>query len=119
MLEAGLSSRIVPFGADQTLFVVVDRITPAKESRVERTDLETTIGDLIAGCFKDPLRVISFNTLEHWMKDISAEVAVEIQSRSDMDGAELPDHLREFVESHICPARHLPSAGEPRHDGAC
>ena len=112
MPEAGLSSRIVPYGADQTLFLVVDRITRTKDKRIERTDLETTVRDLVAGCFKDPLRVISFNTLEHWVTDISTEVAAEIQSRCDMDGGALPDHLREFVEGHICPTRRMASSEE-------
>ncbi|WP_300255464.1 hypothetical protein [Bradyrhizobium sp.] len=104
MGEAGLQ-RMVPYGADQTLFVIVDRIGVDKEIRVERPDLETALGDLVAGCFSDPVRVIAFNTLEHWVKDVSTEVAAEIQSRCDIDGEALPDHIREFVESWTCPAR--------------
>jgi hypothetical protein len=102
MLEALLSTLDVPYGADQTLFVVIERISGTREIRIERSDLDQAIGEFIAGCFSDPVRVISFNTLEHWIRDISAEVAVEIQSRCDIEGAELPDHLRDFVESHIC-----------------
>jgi hypothetical protein len=105
MLEALPSTLDVPYGADQTLFVVIERISGSREIRVERTDLDQTIGEFIAGCFSDPLRVISFNTLEHWIRDISTEVAVEIQSRCDIEGAELPDHLRDFVEHHICASR--------------
>jgi hypothetical protein len=101
MLDAGPLSLSVPYGADQTLFVVVDRIGGTKEIRIERTDLDNTIGEFIAGCFSDPVRVLSFNTLEHWIKDISAEVAAEIQSRCDIDCTDLPDHLRDFVESHV------------------
>ena len=85
MHEASLSSLIVPYGADQTLYVVVDRVSGAKEIRIERTDLESTIGELIAGCFSDPVRVMSFNTLEHWTKDISTEIATEIQARCDIE----------------------------------
>ena len=104
MLEAMPSqtvpSQIVPFGADQTLFVVIDRLDKATEIRVERNNLEATIGELVAGCFNDPIKVISFNTLEHWMKDISTEIADEIQARCDIDGVTLPDYLSDFVESH-------------------
>jgi hypothetical protein len=105
MLEPGLSSPVVPYGADQTLVVVVDRIGASREVRIERTDTDTTIRELIAGCFSDPVRVIEFNTLEHWVRDISAETATELQARCDIDGVELPDHLRDFVESHIGAAR--------------
>ena len=100
MLGAGVPFPVVPYGADQTLFVVIDRLDKATEIRIERGDLETTIGELVAGCFNDPVKVISFNTLEHWMKDISTDVADEIQARCDIDGVTLPDYLSDFVESH-------------------
>jgi hypothetical protein len=44
--------------------------------------------------------VMSFNTLEHWMKDISTDVAGEIRTRCDIDGTRLPDYLSDFVDSH-------------------
>jgi hypothetical protein len=100
MLEA-VPNPTVPYGADQTLFVVIDRLDRAREIRIERTDLEATIHELVAGCFNDPIRVISFNTLEHWTKDISTEIAGEIRARCDIDGIRLPDYLSDFVESHI------------------
>lgn len=100
MLKADLRSPVVPYGADQTLFVVVDRLDEATEIRIERSDLEATIGELVAGCFNDPIKVISFNTLEHWMKDISTDVAGEIRARCDIDGMTMPDYLSDFVESH-------------------
>jgi hypothetical protein len=100
MPEAGISSPVVPYGADQTLFVVVDRRDEKTEIRIERNDLDATIGELVAGCFNDPIKVISFNTLEHWMKDISTDVAGEIRARCDLYGIELPDYLSDFVESH-------------------
>jgi len=98
MPEAGVASPVVPYGADQTLFVVVDRLDRATEIRIERSDLEATIGEFVAGCFNDPVKVISFNTLEHWMKDISTDVAGEIKARCDIDG--VPDYLSDFIENH-------------------
>ena len=100
MLQAGVPSPVVPYGADQTIFVVIDRLDRTTEIRIERNDLEDTIGELVAGCFHDPVKVISFNTLEHWMKDISTDVAGEIRARCDIDGVRLPDYLSDFVESH-------------------
>ncbi|RXH38285.1 hypothetical protein [Bradyrhizobium zhanjiangense] len=100
MFDADVSSQIVPYGADETLFVVIDRRDEATEIRIERSDLEATIGELVAGCFNDPIKVISFNTLEHWMKDISTDVAGEIRARCEIYGIELPDYLSDFVETH-------------------
>jgi hypothetical protein len=80
MTQTNCSSNIVPYGADQTLYLVVDGF-----------------GDG-ATQFNDPLRVIAFNTLEHWSEDVSVEIALEIQSRCDMDGRDLPEHIKDFVE---------------------
>jgi len=89
----------VPYGADETVFVVIENSgAPGSINReVERTDLETIVADLLAGQFADPVRVLAFNTLEHWSKDLSADVAREIQTRCDMDGEPVPDHLKDFV----------------------
>jgi len=57
--------------------------------------LETVITDLMSGQFNDPVRVVAFSTLEHWAQDVSKDVALEIQSRSDIDGHDVPETLRE------------------------
>ncbi len=79
----GSSPTLVPYGADQTTYLVVDRLVASgsvdREIEVERSDLETIIDDLMSGQFNDPVRVIAFNTLEHWSEDMSADVAAEIQ----------------------------------------
>jgi hypothetical protein len=101
----------VPYGADQTVYLVVDRFgalgSVYRETEVERTDIETIIADLLSGQFSDPVRVIAFNTLEHWSDDVSEEIATEIQARCDIEGTPVPDHLSDFVASHSGPARQL------------
>ena len=90
----------VPYGADETIFVVIENAGApgGVEREVERSDLETVVADLLAGQFEDPIRVLAFNTLEHWSKDLSVAVASEIQARCDSDGVPVPDHLKDFVE---------------------
>ena len=104
MAEKSWSPTVVPFGADETVYLVVDRFLAGRdiyrEAEFERTDLETIIADLMSGQFNDPVRVIAFNTLEHWARDISAEVATEIQTRCDIDGEPLPEHVGDFVTRH-------------------
>jgi hypothetical protein len=94
MPRAGSSPTIMPYGADQTVYLVVDSFgangTVYRETEVERTDLETIIGDLMSGQFNDPVRVVAFNTLEHWSKDVSADIAAEIRTRCDIDGEPVP-----------------------------
>jgi hypothetical protein len=77
MPRTGWTPTIVPYGADQTVYLVVDsfgaRGTVYREIEVEQTDLETTIVDLMSGQFNDPVRVVAFNTLEHWSKDVTCQ----------------------------------------------
>jgi hypothetical protein len=111
MPRTGWTPSIVPYGADQTVYLVVDRFgglgTVYRETEVERTDLETIITDLMSGQFNDPVRVGAFNTLEHWAQDVSKDIALEIQSRCDIDGHDVPDTLRDFVDSYAGPDRQL------------
>jgi hypothetical protein len=60
---------MVPYGADQTVHLVIDRfggLGSFRETEVERAHLETIIVDLLSGQFNDPIRVVAFNTLERW-----------------------------------------------------
>jgi hypothetical protein len=101
----------VPYGADQTIYLVVDGFarqgTSDRNTEIERTDLETVVDDLMSGRFNDPIRIVAFNTLEHWSSDISADIALEIQSRCDSDGLDIPQYLAGFMEMHTAPRRHL------------
>ena len=117
MSAADRKPRSVPYGADQTVYIVVDGLgangTVCRENEVERTELETVIGDLLTGLFNDPVRVIAFNTLEHWSDDVSGDIAAEIQSRCDIDGVEVPAHVWDFVLRHLGPDRHEASLWLP------
>lgn len=99
----------VPYGADETIYLVVDRFSQRggldRETEVERPDFETIVAELMSGRFNDPIRVVAFNTLEHWTDDISAEIAAEIQARCDIEGGEVPEHIRDFAANVAEPAR--------------
>jgi hypothetical protein len=102
---------VVLNGADQTAYLVVDRFgglgTVYRETEVERTDFETIIADLMSGQFNDPVRVVAFNTLEHWAQDVSKDIALEIQSRCDINGHRVPEAVEDFVVSYVGPDRQL------------
>jgi len=111
MPSSSWSPRIVPYGADQTVCLVIDRFgglgTVYRETEVERADLETIIADLMSGQLNDPLRVVAFNTLEHWSEDVTEYIAFEIQTRCDIEGVAVPEHIRDFVTSYTGPDRQL------------
>ncbi|MBR1286818.1 hypothetical protein JQ597_32660 [Bradyrhizobium sp. AUGA SZCCT0177] len=47
------------------------------------TDAEAA-NDLMSGQYKDPLRVVAFNTVERWSEDVSEYIAREIRRRFDL-----------------------------------
>jgi hypothetical protein len=112
MPRTGWSPSTVPYGADQTAYLVVDRFSSGsvyRETETERSDLETIISDFLTGQFNDPVRVVAFNTLEHWADDVSEEVAQEIQARCDIAGEPVPEHLRDFVDTYAGAVHQLTS----------
>jgi hypothetical protein len=111
MPGTGWTPSIVPSGADQTVYLVVDRFgslgTAYRETDIERSDLETVITDLMSGQFNDPVRVVAFNTLEHWAQDVSRDVALEVRSRCEIDGHDVPEALEDVVDTYVGPDRQL------------
>lgn len=71
-----------------------------REAGEETTDLETVILDLLEGQYKDPVRVIAFNTAEGWSQDVSADVAAELRQRCDLQLRDVPFFLQDFVDRY-------------------
>jgi hypothetical protein len=101
---------IVPSSPD-TVYLVEDdfgRIGRSfRETDATRADRETTLQDLYSGQFNDPVRVIAFNPREGWSRDVSHELAAELQRRADLEGCELEGTIAAFVETYTSPARQL------------
>ena len=98
----------VPYGADQTLYLVMDTFGPRDlqlQNPIERPDLDTVINDLMLARFNNPVGIYAFNTLEHWTADISKNAAEEIQCRCDIEGAPVPAHLEDFVANSLSSVR--------------
>jgi len=94
----------VPYGADQTLYLVMDAQGPKGhefQNPVERPDFDSVVTDLMAARFSNPVGIYAFNTLEHWTADISKNVAEEIQCRCDIMGDPVPAHLEDFVANSL------------------
>jgi hypothetical protein len=95
---------IVPRGDDQNVYIVLDDFGRSghayRETDVETADLETTITDMLDGQYKNPVRVVAFNTSEQWSQDVSEDVAQEIRRRCDLQLCDVPSGLQDFVERH-------------------
>jgi hypothetical protein len=102
---------IVPSGHDQTVYLVINNFgklgTAFLETDIEKTDLETVIGDLMSDQYDDPVRIVAFNTAEGWSADASEDIAREILRRANLTGHELPLSIQESVDSHLGVDRQL------------
>ncbi|MCA6108080.1 hypothetical protein [Bradyrhizobium cenepequi] len=88
---------------DRDIYLVLEdfRSGPAwRETDEGETDYRTLIGDLLAGQYDEPLRVVAFNPVEGWSRDASEDVALDLARRVDEEGREISDALWEFIESH-------------------
>ena len=101
MPRSNWTPSIVPNGDDQNIYLVMDDFGTGgrvwTEADAEATDLETVVGDLLDGQYKNPARVISFNTSEKWSQDVSADVALELRRRCDLQFRDVPFFLEDFV----------------------
>jgi hypothetical protein len=111
---------IVP-GADddRDIYLVLDdfgeRLGRAwRETDEERTDRETVIRDLLTGQYSNPVRVVAFNTVERWSRDVSEEVADELGRRFSIADDEIPTFFEGFFDRHRRAASPAGAAVEKR-----
>ncbi len=95
---------IVPRGDDQNVYLVVDDFgrngRVYREADVETADLETVIIDLLDGQYRNPIKVVAFNTAEGWSQDVSEDVAQELRRRCDLQLRDVPSNIQKFVEEY-------------------
>jgi hypothetical protein len=93
-----------PDDDDQNVYLVVDDFgrngRAWREADVQDTDLETVILDMLEGQYKNPVRVVAFNTAEKWSQDVSIDVAHELRRRCDQQQRDVPFFLQDFVDRY-------------------
>jgi hypothetical protein len=104
MPGTGRAPSIVPSGDDQNVYLVVDDFgrngQVYRETDVENADLETVIVDLLDGQYKNPIRIVSFNTAENWSQDVSEDVAHELRRCCNLQMRDVPFFLQDFVDRY-------------------
>jgi hypothetical protein len=104
MRKSSWTPSIVPRGDDQNVYLVVDDFgrngRVYREADVETTDLETVITDLLDAQYRNPIKVVAFNTAEGWSQDVSEDVAQDLRRRCDLQLRDVPSNIQDFVEGH-------------------
>ncbi|MFZ0811023.1 MAG: hypothetical protein WBV83_04440 [Bradyrhizobium sp.] len=101
MRHSAWTSSIVPNNDDRNVYIVLDDFGDNhrvfRETDVERADLEAVVMAMLEGEYRNPLRVVGFNTAEGWSQDVSADVAHEVRQRCDLQMRDVPFYLEDFV----------------------
>jgi hypothetical protein len=98
------SPSIVPRGADQDTYLVLDDFGDRlgyswRETDVEHADRKTLIRDMLDGVYSNPVRIVAFNSTEGWSRDVTVDIADELRRRY-VEFGEVPDSVFNFMEAN-------------------
>ena len=97
------SPSIVPEDSDRDVYLVLEDFGPLgrawRETDDGSTDRATLIRDLLDGEYENPIRIVAFNTAEGWSRDVTEDIANDLQDVwSDRLG--MPTPVEEFIQEH-------------------
>jgi hypothetical protein len=99
---------------DVTVYLVVEDFGDLgqafRETDLAEADHETMVRNIISGEYGNPLRVVAFNTVEGWSRDVSEDIANEVLDRTYYTDATLGLGTRRFIDSHVTPGAKRPPA---------
>jgi hypothetical protein len=97
------SPSIVPHVPDdQDVYLVFDDFgawlgRAWRETGEENTSRATLIEHLLQGQYNNPIRIVAFNTVEGWSRDVTREIADELRYRC-AELERVPDALQPLLE---------------------
>ena len=110
-MRRNFTPSIVPSDVDETVYMVLDDLGELgrawRETSADQADLESIISGLLSGQLYNPVRVIAFNLTDRTVDDVSADIARELQRRSDLASENLSSTLDRFMARHAGPHRQL------------
>jgi hypothetical protein len=97
------SPSIVPDSVDREIYIVLDDFGLSAQVWRETNDAEadraTLIRDLLDGQYEAPIRIVAFNTAQGWSRDVTRDIASELQEICAERG-ETPGSIGEFIREH-------------------
>jgi hypothetical protein len=80
-----VSPSVSPRRVDRDTYLVLDNFGALgrawRETDEESADRETVIRDLLTGEYEGPVRIVAFNTVEGWSRDVTMDIADELRRR--------------------------------------
>ena len=105
MPQSVTSPPLAPVGFDFDVYIVLDDFGSLgrsyRETAEEEADRGSLIRDLMGGQYNNPVRIVCFNTAQGRSRDVTLEIAKEIQDRVSRKGEEISPGLRDFIEWEI------------------
>jgi hypothetical protein len=90
---------------EDTIYLVLEDLEKLgrvyQETDQKTADVENVVADFLSGQFEKPVRIIAFNTVQGWSRDVSEDVAWEILKRSVAEGTLLSGGTRAFAVFHL------------------
>jgi hypothetical protein len=86
---------------DVTVYIVLNDFGQLGSAYVEtdeaKADEETVLNNIGSGEYSNPVRVVAFNTVEGWSRDVTEDIARALLDREARE-ADLSESARRFVE---------------------
>ncbi|WFU52276.1 hypothetical protein QA639_21445 [Bradyrhizobium pachyrhizi] len=88
---------------DKDFYLVLEdfRSGAAFRETDEGVDHAALISDLLDGQYDQVLRVVAFNPSEGWSRDVSEDIARELERRIGAQGLEATDGVKDFIEGQL------------------
>ena len=85
---------------DVTVHIVLNDFGPLDRAYVETDEAEadeaTIIENILSGVYSHPVRVIAFNTVEGWARDVTEDVAQAVLSKAQNERRRSQSSRRSF-----------------------
>jgi hypothetical protein len=99
---------------DVTAYIVLEDVGDLgrafRETDIAEADHDTIVRNMISGEYEDPLRVVAFNTVEGWSRDVSEEIAYDVLDRAYDPDTTLSAGAKRFIDLHVTPSAKRPPA---------
>jgi hypothetical protein len=106
---------------DVTAYIVVEDFgqygRAFRETDLAEADHDTIVRKMISGEYSHPLRVVAFNTVEGWSRDVSEEIANDVLDRAYDADTTLSADAKRFIDLHMTTGVKLSAMYSTPHGG--